>query len=127
MPIDVARPDGLLADWISQPRARARSRRRAEPNPGQSRFAFYGRTSTTGYQDRVSSRQWQHESATDLVAGQGVIVVEFFDVGYSRRLPWASRPQAAALLAAVADPHRGFDAVVVGEYERAFYGDQLLR
>jgi DNA invertase Pin-like site-specific DNA recombinase len=53
-----------------------------------------------------------------------VIVAEFFDVGYSRRLPWAKRPQAAALLAALVDPERGLDAVVVGEYERAFYGDQ---
>jgi hypothetical protein len=50
---------------------------------------------------------------------------EFFDVGYSRCLPWTDRPQAAALLAAVADPDCGFDAVVVGEYERAFYADQL--
>jgi hypothetical protein len=32
-----------------------------------------------------------------------------------------------ALLAALADPDRGFDAVVVGEYERAFCGDQLAR
>jgi hypothetical protein len=29
-------------------------------------------------------------------------------------------------LAALADPDRGFDAVVVGEYERAFFGDQLI-
>jgi hypothetical protein len=39
-------------------------------------------------------------------------------------LPWARRPQAAALLAAMADPGRGFDAVVVGEYERAFHSSQ---
>jgi hypothetical protein len=31
------------------------------------------------------------------------------------------------LLAALADPDREFDAVVVGEYERAFFGDQLQR
>jgi site-specific DNA recombinase len=30
------------------------------------------------------------------------------------------------LLQSLADPDRGFDAVVVGEYERAFYGDQVL-
>ena len=29
------------------------------------------------------------------------------------------------MLAAAADPERGFDAIVVGEYERAFHGDQL--
>jgi len=34
------------------------------------------------------------------------------------------RPQAAALAAALADPGRGWDAVVIGEYERAFYGAQ---
>jgi site-specific DNA recombinase len=51
-------------------------------------------------------------------------VAEFFDVGYSRTLPWARRPQAAALVAALADPNRGWDAVVIGEYERAFYGAQ---
>ena len=34
------------------------------------------------------------------------------------------RPQAAALVALLADPCRGWDAIVVGEYERAFYGSQ---
>ena len=58
------------------------------------------------------------------VAGHGRIVAEFFDVGYSRTLAWARRPQAAALVAALADPDRGWDAVVIGEYERAFYGSQ---
>ena len=50
----------------------------------------------------------------------------FFDAGQSRRLPWRDRPQAALLLAATVDLSRDFDAIVVGEYERAFYGDQLL-
>ena len=58
------------------------------------------------------------------VAGHGRIVAEFFDIGQSRVLPWARRPEAAALVAAMADPDRGFDAIVVGEYERAFYGSQ---
>jgi hypothetical protein len=35
------------------------------------------------------------------------------------------RPEAAALLATAADPGREFDAVVVGEYERAFHSDQF--
>lgn len=43
----------------------------------------------------------------------------------SRTWSWQDRPQASALLAAVERPDRGFDAVVVGEYERAFYGDQF--
>jgi hypothetical protein len=53
-----------------------------------------------------------------------VIVAEFFDTGESRTLPWARRPQAAALVAQLADPDRGWDAIVIGEYERAFYGNQ---
>ena len=56
--------------------------------------------------------------------GTGEIVAEFFDTGQSRTLPWARRPQAAALVAALADPDRGWDAIVIGEYERAFYGSQ---
>ena len=59
-----------------------------------------------------------------LTAGHGVIVAEFFDSGESRALPWARRPQAAALVAQLADPDRGWDAIVIGEYERAFYGSQ---
>ena len=44
--------------------------------------------------------------AVTLVAGLGKIVAEFFDVGQSRTLAWARRPQAAALVAALADPAR---------------------
>jgi DNA invertase Pin-like site-specific DNA recombinase len=62
-----------------------------------------------------------------LVAGHGRIVVEFFDAGVSRRAAWPGRPQAALLLAAIMDPARGFDAIVVGEYERAFAGQQLAQ
>jgi hypothetical protein len=89
------------------------------------RFAFYGRTSTEDYQDRASSEYWQRDVAENVISGRGVVVVEFFDSGYSRRLPWVERPEAAALLDAVADPDRAFDAIVVGEFERAFYGNQL--
>jgi len=85
---------------------------------------FYGRVSTEDYQDPVTSRVRQRDQAGALVAGHGRIVAEYFDMGQSRVLPWSRRPQAAALLAAMADPDRDFDAVVVGEYERAFYGDQ---
>ena len=88
------------------------------------RFAFYGRMSTEDWQDPVTSRARQREQAAALVAGHGMIVVEFFDAGQSRTLGWARRPQAAALVAALADPDRGWDAIVIGEYERAFYGAQ---
>ncbi|OJF13107.1 hypothetical protein BG844_17000 [Couchioplanes caeruleus subsp. caeruleus] len=77
------------------------------------------------YQDDVSSRAWQHDSAQRLIAGYGVIVASFFDVGCSRSLPWEQRPQAAALLAAITDPDRPFDALMVGEFERAFCAGQF--
>jgi hypothetical protein len=54
-------------------------------------------------------------------------VAEYFDAGYSRSLPWHQRPHAAELLRAAAQPDRGFDAVVIGEYERAFVGQQALQ
>jgi hypothetical protein len=91
------------------------------------RFAFYGRISTSEYQDPVSSRAWQIESAQRVIAGRGRIVAEFFDAGASRSVPWRRRRQAAALLAAAAEPDRGFDAVVVGEFERAFAGGEARR
>jgi len=58
------------------------------------------------------------------VAGHGRIVARFFDAVQSRTLAWARRPQAAALVAGLADPDRGWDAVVIGEYERAFCWSQ---
>jgi len=80
--------------------------------------------STEDHQDPVTSRARQQAQAAALVAGHGRIVASFFDVGQSRTLAWARRPQAAALVAALADPDRGWDAIVIGEYERAFYGGQ---
>jgi hypothetical protein len=88
------------------------------------RFAFYGRVPAEDWQDPVTSRARQLQQALMLAAGAGVITAEFFDTGESRELPWARRPQAAALVAQLADPERGWDAVVIGEYERAFYGSQ---
>jgi hypothetical protein len=81
--------------------------------------------STLDYQDRASSQHWQHGAATDLIAEHGQIVAEYFAEGISRRMAWPDRRQAARLLAAIADPARTFDAIVVGEYERAFTGQQL--
>jgi site-specific DNA recombinase len=94
------------------------------PGRGGLRFAFYGRVSTEDWQDPVTSRARQRKQARVLVAGHGTIVAGFFDSGHSRTLPWARRPQAAALVARLADPDRGWDAIVIGEYERAFYGSQ---
>lgn len=116
-----------LDAWAGGSR-RAHGRRRQEDGCDRGlRFAFYGRTSTADYQDRFSSCAWQREVAESVIAGHGVIAREFFDVGCSRRLPWSQRPQAAALLAELRSPDRPWDAVVVGEYERAFYADQFVR
>jgi site-specific DNA recombinase len=113
----------LLVGWARE-RRRVTAQRVHRGRNGL-RLAFYGRTSTLDFQDRTSSQAWQREVAECVVAGRGVIVAEYFDAGYSRRLPWADRPEAAALLNALAHPDREFDAIVVGEYERAFFGDQL--
>ncbi|MFE6688568.1 recombinase family protein [Streptomyces sp. NPDC057743] len=89
-------------------------------------FAFYGRVSTEDHQDAEASRQWQLGRAQSLIepAG-GTIAAEYFDIGATRALPWKRRPHAADLLAALAHPQRGFDAVVIGEPQRAFYGAQF--
>ncbi|RJQ92547.1 recombinase family protein [Amycolatopsis panacis] len=87
------------------------------------RFAFYGRTSTLRHQDRTTSQGWQREAAELLITGQGTVVDSFFDAGCPRRVPWRARKQAARLLDLVASG--GVDAIVVGEYERAFSGAQF--
>ncbi len=90
------------------------------------RFAFYGRVSTEDQQDPESSRNWQLARSRQLIEpGDGEIVVEFFDIGQSRSLPWSRRPEASRLLQALGDPDRGFEAVVIGEPQRAFYGNQF--
>jgi site-specific DNA recombinase len=90
------------------------------------RLAFWGRVSTEDNQDPESSRGWQITRAKTLIEPYGgQIVAEFFDIDKSRSIPPQRRPQASALLAALADPRRGFEAVVVGEPQRAFYGNQF--
>ncbi|MFF4602551.1 recombinase family protein [Streptomyces sp. NPDC001339] len=89
-------------------------------------FAFYGRVSTEDQQDPEASRLWQLGRATSLIEPLGgEIVTEYFDIGHTRALPWKRRPHASALLAALADAQRGFDAVVIGEPQRAFFGSQF--
>jgi len=111
---------GKLAGW-----AEASGRRRGRGAAGGGlRFAFYGRVSTEDWQDPESSLARQLGQAEALVRGHGRIVARFSDVGESRTVAWGRRPQAAAVIAALSDPGRGWDAIVVGEYERAFYGSQ---
>ncbi|GAA3745448.1 recombinase family protein [Spinactinospora alkalitolerans] len=89
-------------------------------------FAFLGRVSTEDQQDPESSRHWQHMRAETLIAPKdGRIVAEFFDIDHSRSVPPQRRPEAGRLLGLLSDPNRGFDAVVVGEPQRAFYGNQF--
>ena len=110
----------MLAAWAE----RTGRREAGQPCRGGLRFVFYGRVSTEDHQDPVTARARQREQAAALVAGHGRIVAEFFDIGQNRALAWARRPQAAALVAALADPDRGWDAIVIGEYGRAFSGGQ---
>ncbi|WP_280702885.1 recombinase family protein [Kitasatospora sp. GP82] len=113
---------GALAMWA---RERAGLAHTNTSEKAGLRFAFYGRVSTEDHQDPATSRAWQLLRAESLVSGHGRIVAEFFDVGHSRSLPWARRPEAAQLPAAMADPDRGFDAIVIGSSERAFHGNQF--
>src|SRR5712691_239532 len=103
----------------------------ALPDPGPQastpvkRFAFKGRVSTEDNQDPDASRNWQISRSRTLIApAGGIIVADYFDIGQSRSLPWTRRPRAAQLLADLANPGRGFDAVVIGEPQRAFYGNR---
>jgi site-specific DNA recombinase len=96
--------------------------------PTMPAFAFYGRVGTLRLQDVVASRAWQVTRALALIEPHsGVVVQQFFDAGVSRALPWQRRPHASRLLAALRDPGRGFNAVVIGEPQRAFYGNQFSR
>ncbi|WIM98647.1 recombinase family protein [Actinoplanes oblitus] len=121
-----ARLNSELDPWLHQrPSARLRGPRNNPPRPAELRFAFYGRVSTEDRQEPAASRQWQREVATQTIATAGTVVADYFDIGCSRSIPWHNRPQAAALLDALADPNRGFDAIIVGESDRAFSGTQL--
>ncbi|MGO9782240.1 MAG: recombinase family protein [Streptosporangiaceae bacterium] len=94
--------DGLVA-WAEES---GRRRVKGPPARGSLRFVFYGRVSTEDWQDPVTSRARQREQAEALVRGHEVIVAEFFDDGQSRTVAWG-RPEAAALVALLADPGPG--------------------
>ncbi len=90
--------------------ARTGCRQAGEGERGGLRFVFYGRVSTEDWQDPVTSRARQREQAEALVRGHGQVVAEFFDAGQSRAVAWGRRPQAAVLVAQLADLGRGWDA-----------------
>jgi site-specific DNA recombinase len=90
------------------------------------RAALYARVSTEDRQSPEDSIAWQRAAATALIENHGGrIVAEYLDIGISRSLPWSRRPQAARLLGDCARPDRGFDAIVIGEPQRAFAGAQF--
>ncbi len=69
---------------------------------------------------------WQIRRAQTLIETHGGSIVEqYFDIGQSRSLPWKRRPEAVRLLVDVASANRRFDAIVIGEPQRAFYGNQF--
>jgi site-specific DNA recombinase len=80
--------------------------------------------STEDWQDPESSLARQLGQAEALVRSHRRIVTRSFDSGQSRTVARGRRPQAAEVTAGLADPDRGWDAIVVWEYERAFYGSQ---
>ena len=89
-----------------------------------------GSRSTVGSAPRTSRTRPRRGTGSsdgprEIIEPDGEIVAEFFDIGQSRSLPWKRRPEAARLLDTFRDPNRGFDAVVVGEPQRAFYGNQF--
>ena len=97
-----------------------------EPRAGALRFAFWGRCSTEDMQEPESSKRWQRTLSEALIQPVGgEIVAEYFDIDESRSIPPQRRPYARELLAQLGNPDRGFDAVVVGEPQRAFYGNQF--
>ncbi|MER5261804.1 recombinase family protein [Actinosynnema sp. NPDC002837] len=122
---DLPRPT-TLAEWIAAtippgiPAMDATS-------VGSMRFLFYGRASTHEHQDPRTSRAWQLDVSRRLTGGHGAIVGEYFEVGCSRQVPWHLRPRAGAMLRYIAANADRVDAVVVGEYERAFLDGVQVR
>jgi DNA invertase Pin-like site-specific DNA recombinase len=97
-----------------------------DPHTTTFRAALYARVSTEDRQAREDSIAWQRSVAAAVIEGSGGrIVVEYLDVAVSRSLPWSRRPEAARLLSDCSRRDRGFDAVVIGEPQRAFSGAQF--
>lgn len=59
--------------WLQHGRRKKRGGPQATRRSGL-QFAFYGRTSTTRFQDQHSSRGWQREAAATVTADHGAIV-----------------------------------------------------
>lgn len=99
----------------------------AEPvDDGIGELAVCGRCSTEDNQDPETSRGWQFGNARKFVEPLGgKVVAEYFDIGQSRSVPWERRTEAAQLLAELKNPRRTWNAVVVGEGTRCWFGNQF--
>ena len=98
----------------------------AEVDDGIGPVAVYGRCSTEDNQDPETSRGWQVGNARKFVEPFGArVVAEYFDIGQSRSVPWDRRTEAGRLLVALKNPNRGWNAVVVGEGTRCWFGNQF--
>lgn len=95
-------------------------RRREEGTVEQQRFAFVGRVSTEDNQEPQASRVRQLAQARRILPPDAEVVEEFFDIGVSRSLPWARRPETSRLIATLKAGTNRWDAIVVGEFARAF-------
>jgi len=88
--------------------------------------AAYIRTSTDDQQSPDDSKRWQLDIARRLIGpAGGEIVAVYHDIDVTRELPWTRRPEASRLLEDVADPRRGWSALVIAEPQRAFSGGQF--
>jgi len=91
------------------------------------RFALRlsARTSTDDLQDPADSLRWQKDTAERLIQPHGEIVTIYHDIDKSRSLPWDRRPEASRILRDLKDVHRGWDALVIADPQRAFSGTQF--
>jgi DNA invertase Pin-like site-specific DNA recombinase len=83
-------------------------------------FAFVGRVSTEDNQEPEASRARQIAKARAILPPGAEIVAEYFDIGDSRSLPWARRPETSRLLAELRARTNRWSAIVIGEFTRAF-------
>lgn len=114
--------------WKKHDAERNEQRNALSESAAPRHFAFYGRCSTEDNQDPETSKQWQLRAARTLleVHCPGAVITEvYFDVGFSRSLPWKRRPEGIRFLDDLDDPSRTWEALVVGEGKRCWYASQF--
>ena len=89
--------------------------------------AFYGRCSTEDNQDPKTSRGWQLENAREVHRAAAAVRSSKSSSTSGSRDPCrgSGGRQDARLLAALKDPGRSWNAVVVGEGTRCWFGNQF--